>query len=557
MMSVLQWLDAHPFVHGLTAWGSFGLCLASALSPPRQAPATAREPWFNHPAMFAGLLGLALVAFRWPTWFAPIEFNPDESQIIAGALTLHESPVFWKYVDGTTHGPLNEYVLNLAALLGLPLTHAGSRFMAAVMLAATLICLWQTLRYLVPESAARLGVLPALGVWAFSWADDYVHYSSELVAVFLIAAAGWAVTATFRGKPTYLAAPVLAGALLALVPLAKLQATPLALTLGLAPLVALVWHRPAAWVRLALSLVGGALLVLTGLCTFLVLYGLEAQFWYSYVVSNLLYAGSRDYPLHEMPNHFWSLLTTGKSFAWFFYGSMAFVLSRSHHAWQSADAPRRHALLMAWALVLLAYLCIIFPGRSVAHYLHLLVGPLALLVGLHMTTPACATRAILGIPLGLLGLMLSLTVLPQAVNRWLTVPIRIGQLAQHLATPVSPAARYILDRCKPGERLTVWGWAPRLHVETQLVQGTREAHSAFQIFASPLQEFYRSRYLRDLQARQPAWFVDATGPGAFVFDDVGRYGHETFPGLQALIANQYELQEQIGATRIYRLKPSN
>ncbi|AOS44941.1 hypothetical protein Verru16b_02010 [Lacunisphaera limnophila] len=553
MMSFLQWLDTHPVAHGLTAWGCFALGLASALSPSRPAAPSSRAPFLGHPAVFASLLLLTLLAFRWPSWFAPVEFNPDESQIVAGALTLQSSPVFWKYVDGTTHGPLNEYALNLAALFGLPLTHAGARAMATLLLAGTLICLWQTLRPFLAEPAVRLAVFPALCVWAFSWAGDYVHYSSELVAVSLLAGAGWALTAMLRPQAPSRTAPLVAGALLALVPLAKLQATPLALVLGLAALSTLVWSRPAGWVRLAAGLVGGALLVGAGLGLFLVVYGLEAQFWYSYVVSNLAYAGSRDHPLHDMPNYFWSFLTTGQSFAWFFYGTMAYVLYRAHAVWQAADVTRRRALLAAWLLVLLAYLCVIYPGRRVAHYLHLLVGPLTLLAGLHLASPPTTGRAFRGIPASLLAVLLLLTVLPQAVNRWLAVPFHPGQLAEHLATPASAAARHIQARSQPGDLLTVWGWEPRLHVETQLAQGTREAHSAFQLFAGPMQDFYRSRYLRDLQARQPAWFVDATGPGAFVFD-AARHGHEIFPALQTLIAERYALQAQIGSTRIYHLK---
>lgn len=553
-MSILQWLDAHPAAHGLIVWGCFFLCAASALSAPAHGAPLPRWRRLGHPAAFALLVWLTLCAFRWPSWFAPVEFNPDESQIIAGALTLQTSPVFWKYVDGTTHGPLNEYVLNLAALVGVPLTHAGARFMAATLLAATLLCLWRTLRPFLPEPAARLGVLPALCFWAFSWAGDYVHYSSELVAVLLLAAAGWGLSATFRPATPARFAPATAGALLALVPLAKLQATPLALALGLASLTALAWQRPAGWVRTALSLAGGALLVALALGAFLTLYGLHAQFWYSYVVSNLAYAGNRDHPLLEMPNAFWSFMTTGQSFAWFFYGSAGFVLFRAHQVWQSAAPWFRRALLAVGGLVLLGYISVIYPGRQVAHYLHFLVGPLTLLTGLHLATPAFTNTGRL-IPAGLLGLFAALTLLPQVANRWLAVPLHAGQLAAHLATPASPAAHQILTEARPGQLLTVWGWNPRLHVETQLAQGTREAHSAFQLFDGPMQDFYRSRYLRDLVARKPEWFVDATGPGAFVFDDSARHGHENFPGLEALISARYELHARSGSTRIYRLKP--
>ncbi len=85
----------------------------------------------------------------------------------------------------------------------------------------------------------------------------------------------------------------------------------------------------------------------------------------------------------------------------------------------------------------------------------------------------------------------------------------------------------------------MWGWEPSLHVETGLPHATRDAHTAFQISETPLQAFYRQRYLRDLERGSPAWFVDATGPGAFVFDNRSYFGHETLPELAEYVARHY------------------
>ena len=53
---------------------------------------------------------LFLLAWRWPFLLQASEYNPDESQLLAGALTLTRDPVFWRSVDGTTSGPLNFYL---------------------------------------------------------------------------------------------------------------------------------------------------------------------------------------------------------------------------------------------------------------------------------------------------------------------------------------------------------------------------------------------------------------------------------------------------------------
>ena len=61
-------------------------------------------------------------------------FNPDEPQMIAGAITLERFPVYWEYVDGTTHGPLANVPLLIGNALGLPLDYAGARFVAGVLM---------------------------------------------------------------------------------------------------------------------------------------------------------------------------------------------------------------------------------------------------------------------------------------------------------------------------------------------------------------------------------------------------------------------------------------
>ncbi|MBI2515753.1 MAG: hypothetical protein HYV95_02445 [Opitutae bacterium] len=551
MTALFEALDANPLLYWGVAWTCFGLCAGSALlAGSGNEPAQPRNP-AAHPALFACLIVATLCAFRWPSWFMPWQINPDESQIIAGALTLRETPVFWKAVDGTTHGPVNEYLLMLLSLLGWPLTFAGARVLAAGLIAGALIGVWGTLRRFLPEQLARLGILPGLAFWAFSWFGDFLHLSSELAAIFLLACAGWGLaTALTAGSPS----PWLLGAtgvLLALVPLAKLQAAPLALLLGLGGLIILGWRRPAGWLKAAASLAGGAAGVVVALLVFLITFGLLAQFWISYVQSNLGYAAMGSHPWTEMPNHFFEFMTTGQSFSWFFYGSMAYALLHARSAWQEGTPTLRTALAAGWLGTGVSYFCILAPGREVAHYLQLLVLPVTLLTALHLSVTNDRERR-----LPTLLLFLLLAVAPQLQNRIVAAQEQLGHLAEFKAQPFSAGGAYIRERMRPGERLTVWGWNAQLHVETQLPQGTREAHTAFQIMDGPYRDFYRSRFLRDLQRRKPEWFVDAVGPKRFAFEYRHIDGHETIPELDQLIREQYALVAEVDSMRVYRRKTS-
>lgn len=547
MIALFEVLDARPVLYWSLAWACFGLCLGCALLAEPGGEKGKLRRLIAHPVLFACLIIATLCAFRWPSWFVPWEINPDESQIIAGAITLRETPVFWKAVDGTTHGPVNEYLLMLLSLLGWPLTFVGARVLAVGLIAGALIGAWGTLRQFLPEQLARLGILPGLAFWAFAWFGDFLHFSSELAAIFFLASASWGLATALtaeRPRPWLLGAT---GALLVLVPLAKLQAAPLALFMGLGGLGILGWRRPPGWLKAAASLAGGVTGVALALIVFLIIYGLRAQFWISYVESNLGYAATGNHPFVEMPNHFFEFMTTGQSFPWFFYGSMAFALLHARSAWQQGTPALRVALAAGWLGTGIAYFCILAPGRQVAHYLQLLVVPVTLLTALHLSVAK-------GHRLPTLLLFLLLGVVPQLQNRLVAAQEQLGHLAEYKAQPFSAGGTYIRERLRPGERLTVWGWNSQLHVETQLVQGTRESHTAFQIIQSPLRDFYRSRFMRDLLRWKPEWFVDAVGPKRFAFEYRHIDGHETFPELDRLIREQYALAAEVDSMRIYRRK---
>ena len=71
----------------------------------------------------------------------------------------------------------------------------AARVVAVLMQGLALWAVWGTLRCFVAERAARLGVLPGLAFWSFVTYEDYIHYSTELPGLLLIAWAGWAIAA--------------------------------------------------------------------------------------------------------------------------------------------------------------------------------------------------------------------------------------------------------------------------------------------------------------------------------------------------------------------------
>ena len=555
---VFLWLN-YPVSH---YWLLVGLSLAGvaalALFAPTGTPRSWQRPW-----VFAAVMILALAAGRWPTWFVQDQLNPDESQLIAGAITLQHFPVYWKDVDTMTAGPLDPYALAGAGLVGLPLNFFGARVFTWLLQAGALLATWAGLRRLVTEPVARLGVLAPLTFWCLTSHHDFIHYSSELVSLLLLALAGWLLAmaltgAAARARPSSLQL-FLSGAALGLVPFAKLQGVPPALALALIGLVVLFRSRqkngltPAGW------FVAGGLAAPALATALIVAAGQTEEAWHAYILKNLWYiktAPSTAGPLTRL----FALVNLVPAFCVFWWGSIACACGLVPFAWRQSGPGQRALLAASWVLLGAVIVAVLGPGRLLPHYLGFLILPLGVLLALHLQAagPQLAAGAFSSRRSGgLIVIFLLLTILPQVVSRRENFHIYAGQFAHYrYEHPPSQTAYYIRQHAQPGDTLALWGWRPQLYVETGLPQGTREAQTERQLSLNPaIQSYYQARYLRDLRTRQPAWFVDVVGAAGFGFQDRTRHGHETFPELAEYIQNHYEFCADIEAQRIYRRRP--
>lgn len=557
MAACLQWASDHPAAYWLPAIALFSALLASTLSirgpasRPRTSLALLQSDW-----AFVLLVILTLAAFRWPVWFHAADQNPDEAQMISGALTLRQFPIFWKYVDGTTHGPLNDYLLTAASFIGIPLNFLGARIVATLLQAGALLLLWASVRPWIPERTARLAVMPGLAVWAFSTFHDLVQYSSENLTVTLLAAAVCCLSLAWQpGSPRRRRMRLgLCGLFLGMVPLAKLQGVPIAVAIAVIAMAA-IWRNSAGrreGIAHFFWLVGGGLALPALTAVLLAVYGLIPQFMAAYVQSNLVYVDGAIGP-GRMLNGFMAFMSVAPGFPVFAIGALAFALLFLWHSLGHPSSTLRFLLASAWAISLAALYAVVAPGREFPHYLHLLVIPLCGLAAIHLAA-ACSQPSHTGwqSPGMAVALFLVLTLAPQAIQRRLDNHPYLETLSQQTSRLISSPAQFILTHAQPGDTLTIWGWMPELHVETALPQGTRDAQTERMMNGGPMQEFYRERYLRDLIQRQPAWFVDAVGPRNFGYHDRDAFGHETVPALAQHIAIHYSQAVEQDGVRVYR-----
>jgi hypothetical protein len=470
LWSLLNWLDASPTRYSCAAWTVFAVVAVSALAvffPIR------RFVWWRHPALFAGLLLLCLVAFRWPILFDNQQLvDPDESQMMAGAMTLRHDPLFWRSVDGTTHGPLAQWALVVPLLVGGVMDYTLARTVSVLLIWVSLLGAWMVLRHLFAEGPARLLVLPLLATHAFTNFWGFVQYGSEHTPAALLAiGCSFMIVAWDRSgrapRPWCLFA---AGLALGAVPWAKIQAFPPAAWVAVAGL-ALIFTTPdlerRQRVRALSALTLGGLAVSGFVLLWIAVNGLWPDFWKSYILNNLQYAGGRWFTWAQTPGKFVELGNIAAGFNPFFLWVVGFSFCGSlllpwFERWH------RRCVLVAWGLLLVALYAVMAPGRMFMHYLQLVLYPAGLLGGL---VAGGALAALDRLPpgrvaprltrVGLLAVCLACGLAPQIWWRAHESQPVPGHFARTGGRRVhSEVGREIRRHARQGERLGMWGWMP-------------------------------------------------------------------------------------------------
>jgi len=550
MSEFLRVLGFDPLRYWLLAWTCFALWLLASVLP--YDPRGSVFKRLGSPLNFAVLLLVAVVAFRWPAlcFYKPV--NPDEPQFLAGALTMLARHEFW-WPDGMSSGPLVMLPLTVPALFGLPLDYAAGRAVGLVMSWGVVGFTCLTIGHLHGERLGRLLGLPLgcfmvlLNFW------DFTAYASEWLPLFLCAAATWLMLTAFNadgavGRRWRLAA---AGAILGILPFSKLQALPMGAAIGLGGLVLVSLQPKSSGLRRGRdfgALLGAAAGAFLLFCAWLWSSGHAAHLEVAYVQHNLNYAQTRAVPWSESFGELRYLTGFSWGFTSFHLGSLLLLavgLAGLRRLPPAAWRPIASALLLLAA----AYYAALAPGRSYPHYLLLVTMPLGLAVGVVFGHWLRAGRTGRPLRFALLALFVVAGVGAQVTER-LFVPHSLLRLLP----AGSPRADVVtlLNRLKrPGDTLAVWGWRPELYVETQLPQAVRDAHTERQMKDSPQRDYFRARFLADVQATPPAFFVDAVGSGGFLYQDRAAAGLETFAELGDFVGRYYELLGEIDSFRLY------
>ena len=234
---------------------------------------------------------------------------------------------------------------------------------------------------------------------------------------------------------------------------------------------------------------------------------------------------------------------------------------------------RQYAFLILFSFAYLTFVAasILRTGYPFPHYLMLMVVPLVFMVGVSVRpVQRVVEQGAWGIvdftkqaalPL---VLMLGGAVCAQACATIADLR-KNPRLMEDWGPGIHPVTEVIRSLVKPGDRIAVWGWAPKLYVMSQTRPAYRFPQSIFLLAPShapdPIRDLYFESFLSDLQKEKPKLFIDA--PDEFVWPGYPQgvlARHWALPIVSQFVRENYSLVRNFdslpgkSSILIYRLK---
>jgi len=501
------------------------------------------------PARVFLILCIGLLAFmRMPAIVFNREINADESQMLSHAITLYQDPVYWRSVDGTTIGPLDNYLLVIPKILGFQINYTSGRVMGLLCCIGALLFIFLAMKKWFGEQTARVAFTAPVIFLAFTQESDFVHYSSEQLPVLLLAFTIWLLSRLTDNKQISPLLTFLLGLAAGMMPFAKLQSVPQAMVVVFAALwLTYQFYNRTAMIKPLVYLVIGGLTFPLLLLLWILSNDVFQDFIDFYILGNAIYAGGSSFI--EIPSQFIKLIALSSDFSIYSFVLLIPLLYGLFQSFRPSAPGRRPTDRMVSVTMILLILTGIYSatksGNSFIHYLNFCIYPWILLAAYGMK--AHYKWLILAPVLLVFWFAGNDAVLYKREHR-LNAYESINGLNKLDQSPIVLALKKFT---KSGDYLVVWGWQCKYYVEAQLAQGTAENHSERSIFKHPMQEKYLARYVSDLQRTKPAVILDAVGIYSLWVQDKKTQGIDNFPAVADYVHQHYTLVSVIDDVTLY------
>lgn len=495
------------------------------------------------------ILSIALLAFmRMPAIVLNRELNADESQMLSHAITLYQDPVYWRSVDGTTIGPLDNYLLVTPKLFGFQINYTSGRMMGLLCCIGALLFIFSAMKKWFGESTARVAFTAPIIFLSFTQETDFVHYSSEQLPVFLLVLTIWLLSKLTESRLLSSGTTFFLGFFAGMMPFAKLQSVPQALVVVIAALwLCYQYYGRTRQLKPLLTLLLGGITFPVLAFAWIFANGVFQDFLDFYIFGNAIYAGENNF--FSIPSQFVSLVANSGDFTVYSLTLIIPMILGVFYALRpSAGSKKINDFLIPSTAILLILAGIYSStksGNSFIHYLNFCIYPWILLAAYGISK---RNTWFIAAPVALLLWFAGNDAISYKREHRLNAFESVGGANK---LDKSAVVKALEKFTKPGDYMVVWGWQCKYYVEAQLAQGTAENHSERSIFKHAMQDKYLSRYVSDLQRTKPAVILDAVGKYSLWVQDKATQGIDSFPAVAQYVHQHYTLVSTIDDVTLY------
>jgi hypothetical protein len=537
--------DSNPFVYFMI--GNFLIFVTGILSMfTIFKPNLTQQKTFI--AFFILLNIFVIVMMRMPVILYNKELNPDESWLIAGAMTLSQKIFFWKFVDGDTSGPLNFYILVLfCELFSQPYDYISARIVSVFLITSSSILFFFTSLRIFKPYIAFICLFSIAAFLGTTRQYEFNHYSSEYVSVFLLCFVSFNYTTIYKSSKLNYFLVFIQGFVIALIIFAKLQAIPMAFCILLLTLW-LIFKKnyqksPKQFFIISSILLSGGVIFLGIffiIAKQLLVYDNIIDF---YFLNNLKYNNTSGF-LFDFSFYFKSLF--------YEYNNLVRILTVLLFFWILIQLFTKQLFKLTKisffviSVLFTSIIAVYKTGFLLPHYLLFLIFPLGLLMAmLIQSIETIISKLYFKVAIFLmLILIFANNVIYPTYNNYATIGNSLRPL------PISNVSNVILKYTKSKESIAVWGGAGYFYLETKRIQGVPWNHTLWGLYSRPAQVFLFKNYVAELKKNEVPIFIDAYKPDGSIMDRKTS-GYENVKELDELIKNKYTLLKEVDQNRIY------
>ncbi len=504
---------------------------------------------FWHWIMGVGLIVMLIIRAMCP--LSP-ELDVDTSTWISSAISAaHSDRPLWTLLNYCDSRPLTVLPLAWVEMAGIEVSWALANFVGVVLWAGTLLFFFFVLRHWFSSRESFWFTFPLLVFQTGNNWFGFISYNSEHPAVFMLMVGVWLVLKLREpSRSAWQYAGV--GIWLGLLPFVKIQIVPMGLVLA----AFAAWGAIASrqWLNLLMLLMGG-LLPLAVINGYYYQNDSIESFWNDYFWNYYYYSFTTIHSEAEISSRF-GPRTLARAFVrpvttrvfWWVQVSLITIGAlygvRRHRTVKTAFP--LEVLLLVGAFGAVSLYAVLQAGNPFDHYLLLAFVPASLSVAfLSVYVPAGLFKKI--------GLVSLLLISLEGIRNLIFFPY---QPVPSKYSWDDELIQIIKQNTRKGDKMTIWGYADRLFVETRLPAGNRLPHSYWIYTESPLQSYRQQQFISDLDENKPALLVDA------MVDNVSdvylphkeQYRHDRFPVIKAYVQKNYVLVDSLHGVWFYRRK---